>query len=68
MCCTAAADASAYVCNDPDTLSVETSALATATEIATATATAIASVVAECEAGAVLPLLPPPLLLAVPAW
>ena len=49
-CCTAAASATAYVCDSPDVTSAESSALAVATEIATATATAIAGVFAECTA------------------
>ena len=53
---TAAAEASAYICEDPGTLRAESTALATATEIATATATAIASVYAECAARATPPL------------
>eukprot|EP00892_Ulva_mutabilis_P007876 jgi/Ulvmu1/5460/UM228_0002.1 len=45
-----AANATAYICDSPDVLSVESNALATATEIATATAFAIASISAECYA------------------
>lgn len=45
-----AANATAYICNDPDVLSIESSAVAVAKEIATATATAIAGVTADCTA------------------